>query len=163
MKPLAMLCAALLLAACATTPPIDMTGAETGLTPAEAVANIERARGRRVAWGGAIVQTRNLKDITEIEVLSYPLDRSGRPQTDGDAGRRFLVVRQGYLESADYRNGRLLTAVGTVSETRSGLVGEAPYVYPVLQATDLYLWPVASRRRSDPNIHFGVGVGVIFR
>lgn len=162
-KLVAIPCMALLLAACATTPPIDLAGAETGLTPGEAAANIERVQGRRVAWGGVIVLTRNLKDATEIEVLSYPLDDSGRPKIEGQAGRRFLVVHKGYLESADYHNGRRLTAVGSVSGTRDGLVGEAPYVYPVLQAERLHLWPVEQRGRRDPNIRFGVGIGVILR
>lgn len=162
-KHLAVLCITLLLAACATTPPIDLKGADIALTPGEAVANIDSARGRRVAWGGTIVQTRNFKDTTEIEVLGYPLDNSARPETDANARHRFLVVRAGYLESADYRSGRLVTAVGTVTGTRKGLVGEAAYVYPVLQAEELHLWPIDERRRTNPNVHFGIGVGVIFR
>lgn len=151
------------LAACATTPPIDLSGTDAGLTPGEAVANIENAEGRRVAWGGTIVNTRNLKDVTEIEVLGYPLDSSGRPQTDGAAQHRFLIEREGYLESADYRSGRSVTAVGRVGGTRRGLVGEAPYVYPVVRADALYLWPIGQEYRRSPNIHFGIGVGVIFR
>lgn len=163
MRLLTMLGFAVLLAACASAPPLDISAVDPNLTPDRAVANIEAARGQRVAWGGVIINTRNLKDTTEIEVLGFPLDRSARPDTGANPQRRFLLVREGYLEPADYRNGRLISAVGTITGIREGKVGEAPYVYPVLQAEQLYLWPIDDRRRTDPRVHFGVGIGVIFR
>lgn len=154
---------AILLAGCATAPPIDVETTDKTLTPDRAFSDPEAARGKRAAWGGMIVNTRNLKDATEIEVLGYPLDRDARPDRGGTPQRRFLLVREGYLESADYRGGRLISATGTVNGTRKGMVGEAPYVYPVLQADQLHLWPVAEESRaSNPNVHFGIGVGVIF-
>lgn len=154
--------ALLLVTACATTPPLNLSGADPTLTPDAAVTNIDSARGRRVAWGGTIVATHNLKDITEIEVLGYPLQESGQPDVETKAQHRFLIIRKGYLESADYRAGRLLTAVGDVTGTRNGKVGEAPYVYPVLQADDLYLWPTENAGRGKSNVQFGIGIGVIF-
>lgn len=154
---------AVLLVACATTPPIDTAGVDSTLTPDKALSNIDTARGQRVAWGGVVVNTKNLKDSTEIEVLGYPLAKDGRPNLRAAPQHRFLLVRQGYLESADYRNGRLVSAVGTVASTRKGMVGEAPYVYPVLQADEVYLWPLEEGRGSNnSNVHFGIGVGVIF-
>lgn len=152
----------LLLSACATTPPIPLEGTDKQLTPDRALSDIESARGHRAAWGGTIISTRNLKATTEIEVLGYPLTRDGRPDLGANPQRRFLVVRDGYLEPADYRQGRLITAVGTITGTRKGMVGEAPYVYPVLHAEHLYLWPVEEARSDSSNIHFGIGVGVIF-
>lgn len=149
-----------LLTACVTTPPIPMEGTEKELTPDRALSDIESAKGRRVAWGGAIISTRNLKDATEIEVLGYPLKRDGRPDLGTAPQRRFLIVREGYLEPADYRNGRQISAVGAVNGVRKGVVGEAPYVYAVLQAEQVHLWPIEETRR-DSNVHFGVGVGVI--
>lgn len=149
------------LTACATTPPINLSGADSTLTPDAAVANIDSARGRRVAWGGTIVATHNLQNATEIEVLGYPLQKSAEPDLEANAQHRFLVVRKGYLESADYRAGRLVTAVGDVSGTRQGKVGEAPYAYPVLQADELYLWPIAEAGRGRSNVQFGIGIGVI--
>lgn len=162
MRLLAILGFTLLLAACATAPPFDISATDPNLTPDRAVANIEAARGQRVAWGGVVIDTRNLKDATEIEVLGFTLDRSARPDTGASPQRRFLLVHQGYLEPADYRNGRLISAVGTITGIREGKVGEATYVYPVLQAEQLYLWPIGDGRRTDPRVHFGVGVGVIF-
>src|SRR5690606_9259956 len=131
-----------------------LEGADRQLTPSEAVADIEAARGRRVAWGGVIVSTRNLAQTTEIETVGYPLDDSGRPQTGAPPQQRFLLVRQGYLEAADFRSGRLITAVGTVTGTRRGRVGEADYVYPVLEADEIYLWPPGDRAPRGSNVHF---------
>lgn len=158
----ATFCLAIFLAACASTPPIEMAGVDPTLTPDRALSNVDAARGQRVGWGGAIVNTKNLKDATEIEVLGYPLAKDGRPDLRASPQHRFLLVRQGYLEAADYRNGRLVSAVGTVAGTRNGMVGEAPYVYPVLQADEIYLWPVEQERRDGSNVNFGIGVGVIF-
>ena len=151
----------LLLSACATTPPIDMAGTDGTLTPSQAAANIDAARGRRVAWGGVIINTTNRQNITEIEVLGYPLDASARPDDTAAAQQRFLIERPGYLESADYRAGRLVSAVGEVTGTRAGKVGEAPYTYSVLKADQLYLWPSEEQRQSGSNVRFGIGIGII--
>jgi outer membrane lipoprotein len=158
---LALLSLSVVVAGCASTPPLNMEGADTTLTPGQVAANPEAMRGRRVAWGGTIVATHNLKDTSEVEVLGYPLQASGRPDTGADAQHRFLVVRSGYLESADYRAGRLISAVGVLAGSRSGRIGDAPYTYPVLQADELYLWPREASGRSGSNVHFGVGIGVI--
>lgn len=151
----------LLLSGCVTTPPIDTAGTDGTLTPSQAVTNIDAARGRRVAWGGVVINTTNRKETTEIEVLGYPLDNGGRPDSTTAAQQRFLLVRSGYLESADYRAGRLVSAVGTITETRTEKVGEAPYTYPVLRTDQLYLWPSEEQRQSDSNVRFGIGIGII--
>ena len=156
-----ILSCAVLLAACATTPPINVAGTDAALTPTKAVTDIETARGRRVAWGGSIINTTNRPDTTEIELLGYPLDSGGRPDSAAAAQQRFLIVRSGYLESADYRAGRLISAAGTVAGTRAGKVGEAPYVYPVLLADQLYLWPIEEPRQPGSNVRFGIGIGII--
>lgn len=149
-----------LLGACASTPKFDLEGVNRELTPARAAANIDTARNQRALWGGVIVASRNLKEATQLEVLGYPLGRNNRPQQDESPQHRFLVTHPGYLETADYAAGRLLTAVGTVAETQEGKVGEARYVYPVLKASQLHLWPreTSPARSSEPQIHFGVGV-----
>jgi len=152
------LLAALLLAGCATT--FDVGGADTRLTPQQAAAAIETARNKTVAWGGVIVDARNLADRTQLELLGYPLDDRNRPDRDAAPVGRFLAMHPGYLETADYQAGRLVTVVGTVAETRVGTVGEARYVYPVLNVTGLKLWPTAQQEAAEPRFHFGVGVGI---
>jgi len=150
---------ALLVSGCAT--PYDIGNADPRVTPVEAAKDVAGMVNHTVAWGGLITVAKNLKEKSEIEVVGYPLDSENRPNRDAKPTGRFLVIQSGYLETADYAPGRLITVVGTVTETRRGMVGEANYIYPVVVATKLQLWPKSSLDRREPSFHFGIGVGVI--
>lgn len=152
---------ALLLTACATPPFRDevMRSADRQLTPAVASSQAEGVAGRRVLWGGRIAEVRNLADRTEITAVAYPLDGSGVPETGKRSLGRFILVRAGYLESADYAPGRDITAYGEITGLRSVKVGNASLLVPVVKGLELRLWPKAPAR-SEPSVHFGIGVGV---
>jgi outer membrane lipoprotein len=152
------LATALLLAGCATR--FDIGDADPATLPEQAATDPGRVRDKSVAWGGLIVSTRNLADHTQLEILAYPLDARGRPDRDARPGGRFIALHIGYLETADYKEGRLVTVVGTVTETRTGSVGEARYVYPVVKVSRLQLWPTPEQEAAQPQFHFGVGVGI---
>ena len=155
-----MLCigGALLPSGCAT--PYDIGNADVRVTPTEAAKDAPGMQNHVVAWGGLIAAANNLKDKSELEVVGYPLDSENRPDRDATPTGRFIVIQSGYLETADYAPGRLITVVGTVTETRDGMVGNAKYVYPVVVAAKMHLWPKREERR-EPSIHFGIGVGVV--
>jgi outer membrane lipoprotein len=142
----------LLLSACATGPAFNTGGVDRSLIPRDVASRPQPATGKSVLWGGVILNTSNLKDSTQIEMLAYPLDASERPQTDATPLGRFILEQRGYLEPASYAEGRQLTVVGTVSGSRAGQVGESDYNYPVISARQLHLWPAVSARD-------GVGVG----
>lgn len=152
-----------LAAGCATAPhSLDIRGVNPQLTPGMVLSDPAAGRGQKVLWGGVIVTSRNLKDVTQLEVLAYPLDEhSSLPDVAAAPRERFLAVHTGYLETADYAPGRLVTAVGPVQETREGKVGEAKYVYPVIAASQIYLWPKETRPDSKPQMHFGIGIGIL--
>jgi outer membrane lipoprotein len=139
----------------------DLTGVDRELTPKDALADIGAARERTVQWGGTVIAAVNLKDRTQIEVLAYPLDRSGRPVVQDPPYGRVLLYRDGYLETADYSAGREVTAVGPVTGLTEGKVGEAPMTYAVMQAAQIHLWPKRVPGRDEPRFHFGIGVGII--
>ena len=149
----------LLVGGCAT--PDDIGNADARVTPTEAAKNVPGMLNHTVAWGGLIAVIKNQKDRTEIEVVAYPLDSLNAPDRYAAPTGRFIVVQAGYLETADFAPGRLITVVGTVTEARTGTVGEAKYVYPVVLASKLNLWPQPYGERREPNIHFGIGVGII--
>lgn len=148
-----------LLAACATGPKLDTAGVDKRITPGLPTRDILALQGSRVQWGGTIVESTNLADATQIEVLGYPLDASGRPEPESPALRRFLVMKKGYLETADYAPGRLVTVVGPIMAAREGRIGKSEYLYPVVEAQQLFLWPKASLF-SEPQFHFGIGIGI---
>ncbi len=151
-----ILFAALLMNGCASGPRYPTEGVELAVTPQQAVAETAALRGKTILWGGIIINSTNLKNQTRLEVLAYPLDGKQYPQTDTPPLGRFLVLRDGYLETVDYAPGRLVTVRGPLAGTESGKVGESSYTYPVVKTQTLYLWPRAGR--SEPRVHFGVGV-----
>ncbi len=146
-----------LLAACAS-PPFNLAGVDTTMTPVQA-ALPGATLGQRVEWGGVIVTARNLADRTDLQVLAYPLDSSARPEDWKSPLGRFILQQRGYLETIDYAPGRLVTAVGTVVTVQAGLVGKAPYRFAVLGAEQLHLWRKRIHVSTKPSIRFGFGVG----
>jgi outer membrane lipoprotein len=165
MRSAAALLAAILLAGagCATT---DSTCrapiGDRSVTPAAAAADPSRV-GQRVTWGGTLVEARNLEDSTELEMIGFPLDACGRPRTGDGAVGRFIIVRAGYLETAQLRAGQSITATGTILATREGRVGDAFYRFPLLADPSPRVWadePAGVEfGRTRPWISIGVGAG----
>jgi outer membrane lipoprotein len=146
-----------LLVSCATTPDFDTTQVDRSLTPQNVIAEPVVSRGKIVLWGGTILDTRNLKDTTQIEVLAYPLDSSHLPLQESKPLGRFIIQHRGYLEPASYARGRLLTILGSVSGNQRGKVGESAYTYPVISAQQLHLWS-QNDVRNRTTFHFGIGI-----
>ena len=146
-----------LLTSCATTANFDLTQVDQTLTPTSVIAEAKTSHGKIALWGGTILNTHNLKNSTQIEVLAYPLDSSHRPAQESKPLGRFIIQQKGYLEPADYAQGRLLTVLGSISDNQTGKVGESSYTYPVINAQQLHLWSL----NNDPNntrFHFGIGI-----
>jgi outer membrane lipoprotein len=112
-----------------------------------------------IEWGGVIMESSNLEETTEIQVLAYPLKDNGKPDLDDLPDGRFIAIHPGYLETADYAKGRTLTLSGKVSGKRQGRVGKAEYAFPLIQADEIQLWPLESKGGSKSRVNFGIGVG----
>lgn len=152
---------ALLTAACASAP-LDTADVAADLQPSQVQADPAAGRDRMVIWGGRIVASTNLEDQTRLEVVSYPLTaRDQRPQTGRQPGARFLIYRDGYLETAQYAPGRTVSVRGRIGDSERGRIGEADYTYPVVRAEQLHLWPEQAVA-ADPGPRINFGVGVIF-
>ena len=160
-KPTLLALLMLLLAGCASGPRFPVGALERDLGPQDVAGHLDTFKGRRFVWGGRIVAAENLADRTRLQILAYPLDRSQRPQTDRAALGRFLAERAGYLETADYAPGRLVTVQGWLRDSRRGQVGQAPYRFPVLEVEQLYLWPPAGAAEGDWRSHIQFGIGVL--
>jgi len=151
------LLALLLLAGCATTTrPI---AGDRSITPSQVAIGEVPQDGRRVAWGGVIVAATNLESSTELEILAYPLRSDGSPDLDAAPTGRFIARAKGYLETAEYAAGRRITIAGPLAGIRRGRVGEADYLFPLVQADELQLWRKQARSYPRSQLHFGVGVG----
>jgi outer membrane lipoprotein len=112
--------------------------------------NPDGYKGKMVLWGGTIINTKNQKSGTLIEVLEKPLDVVGQPEAGDRSGGRFLALYNGFLDDAIYANGRDVTVAGEVIEKRTIPLGETEYTYPLISIREIHLWPEKSNERFGP-------------
>jgi outer membrane lipoprotein len=138
-----LLVAALLVTGCAASPfPEALTrSVNRSLSVAQIRADPQAYRGTRVILGGEILATAPKARETEIEVLARHLDSGDAPERSDSSPGRFLVRMAGFLDPAVYARGRRVTVLGTVAGVEERPVGELPYVYPVIAAERIKLWP----------------------
>jgi outer membrane lipoprotein len=98
-------------------------------------------KGRRVRWGGRILETENKENSTWLTLLAYPLNKEGKPKETDENVRRFIAIVPQFLDPKVYSQPRLLTVTGTIQGIETRKVGEFPYRYPIVQAEAYYLWP----------------------
>lgn len=147
-----------LLTGCASTPVFDVTQVDKSLIPQNVAADPSAYLGKTVLWGGIILDTRNLSDSTQIEILAYPLSRDQRPLSNNRPLGRFLINQEGFLDPAIYAQGQKLTVLGSVDNNQQGKVGESSYTYPVINAEQLQLWSPQSENQT----RFSFGLGLVF-
>ena len=153
----------LALAACAPAPIYKTAGNTLAATPAQVAQTPEQYSGNAVVWGGRIVHVSNFPDRSEIEILAYPLDSSQRPRANDSGNGRFIAVLRGYAEPLDYPAGALMTIDGKLNGTRAGKVGEADYLFPLIDVAQSHVWTAEEMQKGRSNVHFGLGVGVGIR
>ena len=146
----------ILLSGCNATMPVSD---DRSITPQQVVAGEDHHISSAIQWGGVIVSNQNLKYSTELEIIAYPLNSNGKPDTSASPQGRFIAINRGYLETVDYAIGRLTTLNGSIKEIRNGKVGNAHYRYPMVRVDRITLWPKDSGIERKPRIYFGIGVG----
>jgi len=121
-----------------------------GLTLSEVLKSPEVYKGKIILWSGVIINSVNLKEGTMIEVLQKPADRQGKPKDVDQSEGRFLVLYPDYLDVAIYRRGRKVTVAGEIQGKRIQPLGEIDYIYPLISAKEIHLWPVEKEERFYP-------------
>lgn len=156
----------LLLGSCAHSP-VSSNEPElqiSSLTVAEArnAGAIEPVNGQRqsseqrtkdtVRWGGTITRIQNTADeLTEVEIVARPLRKSGRPVHNDRSDGRFIARVEKFLDPQIVTTGRDMTVLGTFNGHQEGQVGDASYVFPVVEVQDFTYWRKAS---PQPQRHF---------
>lgn len=98
-------------------------------------------RGRLVILGGEILEAKNRKDGTELEMLQLPLDSRDRPATQRVFSEgRFLLRYPEYLDTAVAHPGRRVTVVAEVIGEKVLPLDELEYHYPYLEIKFIHLW-----------------------
>lgn len=137
------------LSACATRTPVS--GHFPSILPRQA--QHDQYIGRRVRWGGVLLQTTPRAKQTCFRVMGLPLDRAGRPEVgphETEVGR-FIACAPGFYDPALYAVGREITFIGTIEAVKTEKVGDYKYPYPMLAANVAYMWPKAAPAvRSQP-------------
>jgi len=147
--------AALAMPACAPPFPKDLLDkVEKNVSFSDLFKDPEPYRGKLLLLGGIIVETKNLKEGTQIEVLQKALDNESRPYMTDETAGRFLIVSSQFIDAAVYQRGRQITVLGEAAGSKTQQLGEAEYRYPVITAKDLHLWAPYSGPR------FSIGIGV---
>ena len=135
---------------------------EGGINFEDVLKNPDPYMGRILLLGGFIIETRNLPERTVIMVLQSPLGFRKEPAEDKNSKGRFIISVPGFLDPAIYRPARKVTVVGSVSGKEVRPLGEIKYTYPVILKKEIYLWPAEQSARTEPRVHFGVGIGIGF-
>jgi outer membrane lipoprotein len=148
----------ILLTGCAHVVASDLRAqAEKDLNVEDLFANPTQYSGKTVMLGGEVINTVNLEDGTEIEVLEKPLDSRGRPLNTDLSRGRFIVIHPDRLDPAIFAPGREITTVATVTGFELRELGETDYAYLKLEAKAVYIHRYNAAGRRVP-VHFGLGV-----
>ena len=99
----------------------------------------EAWRGSTLVLGGRIIDVKNEKEGSTLEILRYTLDRVGQPIAADEAGGRFLARSERFLDPEIYEAGRLVTLTGTVEGSETRPLGGGDYVYPVFRLGEIQL------------------------
>ncbi len=132
----------LLLTACASQVPVNIREEPPENPLLDQVRdNAADFESRQVRWGGEILAIDNRENATVLSVLARPLNKDGEPSSTDSSQGRFLAEIPAFIDPMEYTTGRNVTVRGTLAGTETRQVGEYPYTYPVVKATDWYLWP----------------------
>jgi len=136
--------AAFALGGCASVPP-QLAGQNfSAIAPQQAAR--DNASGERVRWGGSIVAVEPKTDRTCFEILSRELFSDARPRPSSQSSGRFIACSKGFYDPELYKKNREITVTGALAGTEKHKVGGYDYTFPMVDADNVYLWPVRDRR-----------------
>lgn len=132
---------AIFISGCSTVPEALQVPNNTVLTNFVVVRdNANTEQGNTARWGGIIAKVTNNANNSMLEIVHFPLKSSAIPKQGNETLGRFRVYFSGLLDPVIYKEGRSITALGTVAASEEGKIGEHEYNYPVLTATKIHLW-----------------------
>lgn len=106
----------------------------------KAVTGGDGVKGKMARWGGVIVGVENKENKTWVEVVNFPLNHYGRPNTFEETIGRFKVELDGFVDPINFEEGRSVTFIGAVERPVAGMVGEQPYMYPRIKCENFHMW-----------------------
>lgn len=132
--------AAVLCISCAPFSREIMQQVDENVTINDVQKNLEQFKGRKVLWGGVIVETENRSNETRILIMQTALDVEKRPVDKDRSEGRFILKQNDFLDPVIYAQGREITVVGEVVGKEDLPLGKIRYDYPVVMAEHCVLW-----------------------
>ncbi len=105
-----------------------------------------------IRWGGEVIKINNHSDYTLVELISRPLNKSGKPNQSDSSEGRFLVRLNEFLDPENIKPGRRITVWGNLREWQTNKIGEYDYLYPVVAANQHKIWP--KKRKNTAHSHY---------
>jgi outer membrane lipoprotein len=114
-------------------------------------ANPHQYVGKTLLVSGIALNSRRVKDGTEIEILQVPTERGMSPsdRKSRSEGRFLAVQSNGFLDPAVIEKDSPLTVVGEVKGVTSKALDEGEYQYPVLEVKQLIDWNDVRSQKGD--------------
>ena len=124
------------------------------VTYSQVIQNIDAHRDIPVRWGGIIIDVENENNFSLIQVLSYPLDYSGRPQLNEGHGGRFVIKSKDFLDPVVYSKNNEISVVGKLNGDIQRTIGKKIIRVPLIKSTGVHLW---EKRQNKGYGHGGHG------
>ncbi|MBU2883831.1 Slp family lipoprotein [Psychrosphaera sp. B3R10] len=140
MKKLLLGLLSLSLSACVSYPENVQVAEGTNLVSYTDVVESSAHIKQLARWSGVIAEVTNHKETTQLDILYYPASGDGRPKTDEEPLGRFRVYSDTFLDPAIYKQGKSITALGTIAKKEMAKIGDFEYEYPTLVQSKIYLW-----------------------
>jgi outer membrane lipoprotein len=124
-----------------------------GVTFNDVLKDPERYQGQMVILSGVIIEAKNTREGTLLQVLQRPAGFRGKPKDIDETEGRFLALDSRYLDVYVYAKGREVTVAGEVQGKRILPLDKTEYTYPLIYVKEIYLWPVTEERYYAPYYH----------
>ena len=124
------------------------------LSMKELFKNPDAFKGKLVILGGIIINSKNTKEGTYIEVLQKPLNYRGIPKDTDVSYGRFIVLSPGFVDTAVFSRGRAVTSAGEVIGKKVLPLDEIEYTYVLIKSRELHL----TEQSYGMPVNVGIGV-----
>ena len=149
MRSFVLITAAIMLAGCSVLPRSVLKDVDRDVTLDAVQTNPARFIGTKVVWGGIILNSENLEEVTEIEVLETELSFDERPKNGSSRGR-FIIQSPGYLDTNIYSKSKKITVAGTVKGVERRKIGKMGYPYPIITPIEIRAFEPLPEYYRDP-------------
>lgn len=130
-----------LLVACSYMAPSIKPPPEGDLSLQQVMTDIHSHTGKRVRWGGKIIAVENSEQQSEIQVVQFPLNRTGRPDDSSNSEGRFIVRSSSFLDPEVYKSDSFITVLGEIVDQKTITVDKKQLVLPVITMSKEQRWP----------------------